>query len=194
MAARDATLADVSQALNEWFALYRIHFADHPAPAHAPLRRMVFLPFAVWPNAQHDLALARANAISPRPLIHPPEPRYHLQLALADVARALPNASPSRPAPPLHVASSGDEIGIMGERLGGAMNVRMTVHFRAWVWVTRYDVNGQHRYNPLLQVWRTAMRMDDGLYEPDAPRHEAEIMCALWHTEESKPRPHEGVD
>lgn len=209
--ARMVTLEQINLALECWLSLYRLHFADHPAPSYGPLRRMVFLPFAVWPGVQHDRALARTILDPTHPSVQRPTPFYDLPLALADVARALPNASPQRPAPPLHVVSSGDAVMVLGkgmkpphDLLGDALGpvlgprgftsdesmrpVRMLLYYQEQHWRIRYEiVSGLSRHNPLIAVWKTAIQMSEGLHDPNAPRYEANIMQHLWHSPESSP-------
>ncbi len=189
LSAYAATCADLRKSMEQWLALYRTHFANHPAPAHAPLRRMVFLPFAVWPGEQH--VVQRFQTGPEFPFTRQPRLFYNTRLALADVARALPNASLDRPAPPLHVVSSGDAIVIRGDGLHfqePPARVWMTVYYeQSGDWKTRSQVETQDlveplvQHHPLVSIWRESMR-PTGL-----ATHEARIMCNLWHTEESKP-------
>lgn len=188
MGAREVTLDEIDQALESWLSLYRLYFQGHPAPSYKPLRRMVFLLFAVWPGVQHDMTLARTLLDPPRPSVEPPTTVYDLPLAFADVARVLPNASPHRPAPPLHVMSSGNIIVFMGGALGHPMRpVRMLLYYQEQHWRARYENNGLVRHNPLIQVWKTAIEMDNGLHDPNKPHYEAALMQRLWHTAESRP-------
>lgn len=185
------TCGELCEAMKRWLALYRAHFQNHPAPDHAPLRRMVFLPFAVWPGEQHVVQRI-INRLEPYPPFAPHVTTHHnTRLALADVASALPNASPDRPAPPLHVVSPGDAIVIRGEGLHfhqPPTRVWMTVYYeQSGTWKTRSQVEKQElveplvRHHPLVSVWRESMH-PTGLAE-----YEARVMCNLWHTEESKP-------